>query len=145
MKVSNVQDLIDGNATTESSRDLVELALNDGIMQKLSWVTWPPGRFVFPWPFVLAEDLKAGAMNRGFSFELNPVVGVITMFDLVYGSTVQINTQSELHLQFETYKLHNPMGLFIINCKPYVCKQIEYKIESKGINPLKTGYFYEVT
>lgn len=144
-KPSNVQDLIDGNAETESARDSVELAMNDGVLQRLSWVTWPPGAFVYPWPFVLTDDLKVGEVNRGFSFELNPVKGVVTMSDLVYGSTVKVNTQSELQVQFETSKMYNPMSLFIIHCKPYICKQIEYKVDSKGIDPLKTGYFYEVT
>lgn len=144
-KPSNVQDLIDGNVSLESGRDIVELAMNDGVLQRWSWVTWPPGAFVYPWPFVLTDDLKAGEVNRGFSFELNPVKGVVTMYDLVYGSTVQVNTQSELQVQFETNKMYNPMSLFIIHCKPYICKQIEYKVESEGIYPLKTGYFYEVT
>lgn len=144
-KPSDVQDLIDGNTSTESARDIVELAINDGVMQRIPWVTWPPGAFVYPWPFVLTDDLKAGEVNRGFSFELNPVKGVVTMYDLVYGSTVKVSTQSELQVQFQTNKMYNPMSLFVIHCKPYICKQIEYKVDSKGIYPLKTGYFYEVT
>lgn len=144
-KPSNVQDLIEGNVSTESGRDIVELAMNDGVLQRIPWVTWPPGAFVYPWPFVLTDDLKAGDVNRGFSFELNRVDGTMTMYNLIYGSTVKVNTQSELHVQFITNKMYNPMSLFILHCKPYICKQIEYKIDSKGIYPLKTGYFYEVT
>lgn len=144
-KPSNVQDLIEGNAETKSDRDIIELAVNDGVLQKLPWVTWPPGAFLYPWPYVLIDDLIAGEKNRGFSFELNPVSGVITMYNLLYGSTMKINTESELHVKFITNRMYSPMSLFVIHNKPYICKQIEYKVDNKGIDSQKTGYFYETT
>lgn len=141
-KPSDVQDLIEGNSQTKSDRDIIELAMNDGERQSLSWVTWPPGNFKYPWGFVLTDDLIVGDKNRGFSFELNKVDGVMTMYDLIYGSTMQVNTEAELHIKFITNKMYSPMSLFIIRNKPYICKQIEYKITEKGIDPVKTGYFY---
>ncbi|WP_073347950.1 hypothetical protein [Bacteroides congonensis] len=144
-KPSDVQDLIEGNSQTKSDRDIIELAMNDGERQRLSWVTWPPGNFKYPWGFVLTDDLMAGDKNRGFSFELNKVDGVMTMYDLIYGSTMKVNTEAELHVKFVTNKMYSPMSLFIIRNKPYICKQIEYKVDNKGIDPQKTGYFYEAT
>lgn len=142
-KPSDVQDLIEGNVETKSSRDIVELAVNDGVLQKVPWITWPPGDFSYPWPYVLIDDPIVGEKNRGFSFELNPISGAVTMFDIVYGSTMKVNTESELHVKFMTNRIYNPMSLFVIHNKPYICKQIEYKIDSKGIDPEKIGYFYE--
>lgn len=144
-KPSDVQDLIEGNSQTKSDRDIIELAMNDGERQRLSWVTWPPGNFKYPWGFVLTDDLMAGDKNRGFSFELNKVDGVMTMYDLIYGSTMKVNTEAELHIKFVTNKMYSPMSLFIIRNKPYICKQIEYKVDNKGIDPQKNGYFYEAT
>ena len=33
-------------------------------------------------------------------------------------------------------------SIFIIKCKPYICKRIEYTIQKGGIAPLKKGFFY---
>lgn len=144
----DVQGLIEGDLNANPNRDIIELAINDGAMQKIKWNEaafrpWEP--FNYPWPFVLSDDLLNGEKNRGFSFELNQVDGIVTMHNLVFGSTMKINTQSELHVKFITNKMYSPMSLFIIRNKPYICKQIEYKVDNKGIDPQKTGYFYEAT
>lgn len=144
-KPSDVQGLIEGSMQIKSNRDKIELAINDGVMQKMEWFHGMGLYLSFPWPFVLIDDLLFGENNRGFSFELNKVDGVVTMHDLVYGSTIKVNTQSELHIKFVTDRIYSPMSLFIIHNKSYICKQIEYKVEDKGINRQKTGYFYEVT
>lgn len=143
-KPSDVQSLIEGNSQLKSDRDIIELAMNDGILHNVTWNA-SGIKITYPWGFVLPNDLILGEKNRGFSFELNKVSGVTTMADLVYDTTMEVNTQSELHVKFITNQLYSPMSLFIIRNKPYICKQIEYKITEKGIDPVKTGYFYEAT
>ena len=118
--------------------------MNDGVLQHVQKDDGSASQ-VFPWPFILTNDLLNGIKNRGFSFELNKVDGRTTMFDVVYNETTTVNTQCENVIQFITDKMYDPMSLFVIHNKAYLCKQIEYQLEGHGIKSVKTGYFYEAT
>lgn len=39
----------------------------------------------------------------------------------------------------------DPTRLYLINGKRYVCQKIELRLEEDRVNPLKTGYFYEIS
>lgn len=140
----NIQDLIEGGAVEISKNTHIEVAMNDG---RLQYVQKDDGSAsqLYPWPFVLTNDLLNGNHNRGFSFELNKVDERTTMFDTIYNKTTKVNTQCEIVIKFITDKMYDPMNLFVIHNKKYICKQIEYKITERGIDPVKTGYFYEAT
>ena len=140
----SVQDLIEGTAESPSKNTRIEVAMNDGVLQHVQKDDGSASQ-VFPWPFILTNDLLNGIKNRGFSFELNKVDGRTTMFDVVYNETTTVNTQCENVIQFITDKMYDPMSLFVIHNKAYLCKQIEYQLEGHGIKSVKTGYFYEAT
>lgn len=140
----NIQDLIEGGAAEVSKNTRIEVAMNDGRLQYVQKDDGSASQH-YPWPFVLTNDLLNGNQNRGFSFELNKVDGRNTMYNAIYNETTKINTQCEIVIKFITDKLYDPMSRFIIHNKAYICKQIEYKITENGIDPLKTGYFYEAT
>ena len=38
----------------------------------------------------------------------------------------------------------NPNNVFLINGRKYLCLKIELNVDKQGIQPLKTGYFYEI-
>lgn len=136
------QAAIDGEISTEATKDKLELAMNDA---KFQTVKTDDGKstYKFPWPFVLTKDLLYGDVNRGFSFELNNVTGRTTMYNTVFGTKTKVNTQSELYIKFLTDKMFDPMQRFIINNKQYLCKQLEYQVDAQGILKEKSGYFYE--
>lgn len=140
----NVQDMIEGTTVSETTKDILEIAMNDGTFQPVHKDDGSASSS-FPWPFVLTSDLLNGIQNRGFSFELNNIAGRTTMYNIVFGTVMKINTQCEIVIKFITNQIHDTMKRFIISNKPYICKQIEYKIDDKGIEPEKTGYFYVVT
>lgn len=140
----SVEDLIEGTIESSSKNSLIEVAMNDGLLQHVQKDDGTASQ-VFPWGFVLTNDLLNGAKNRGFSFELNKIEGRNTMYDVVFNETTKINTQCENVIEFITNKVYDTMSLFVIHNKPYICKQIEYKIDNKGIKSLKTGHFYEAT
>lgn len=139
----SVQELIEGTTESPSKNTFIEVAMNDGVLQRVKNDSETAFQ-VYPWPFILTNDLLNGTNNRGFSFELNKVDGRTTMYDAVYNATTKINTQCENVIQYISNKMYDPMSLFIIRNKPYICKQIEYKVNSKGVDPQRTGYFYEV-
>lgn len=136
----DVQGFIEGDLQIKSGRDIIELAINNGEFVQIG----ESSGNTYPWCFVLSDDLRDGEKYTGFSLELNKVDGIVTMYDIVYGAAMKVNTQSELHIQFITDKIFDAMSLFVIRNKPYICKQIEYKINGVGIEPLKMGYFYEI-
>lgn len=141
-QVQSLQDMIEGSKTETSERNsIMEVAMNDGIFQN---VTSPAGvKTTFPWPFVLTDDLIRGSYNRGFSFELNKVDGRKTMYDAVFGQLNTLNTKSEYCIKFVTKKMPDVMKRFVINNRAFIAEKIEYKIDAKGVNEEKTGYFYE--
>lgn len=139
----NIQDMIEGNTINETTKDVLEVAMNDGVFQPVQKDDGSVSSS-FPWPFVLTDDPLNGSRNRGFSFELNKIAGRTTMYDMVFGSVMKINTQNEIVIKFITDQIYDTMKRFIMGNKPYICKQIEYKIDDKGIDPEKTGYFFEV-
>jgi hypothetical protein len=142
-KETNIQNLIEGTtSTSDSENGIMEIAMNDGIFQPIKTDDGKSSS-TFPWPFVLTSDLLNGEKNRGFSFELNEIKGRTTMYDTVFGAVMQVNTVSEIAINFITDNMYDTMSRFIIRNKAYLCEKIEYKIDAKGIAKEKTGYFYE--
>jgi hypothetical protein len=141
-KIGTLQEEIE-NITSKNSNDTLEVALNDGALQPIKCDSVPEKDRLFPWPFVLTNDLVNGEVHRGFSYELNKISSRPNMYSLVYGKLNNINTKSEIVYKIISDKMFDPMKRYVINNKPYICEKIEYKITDKGIDKEKTGYFYE--
>jgi len=131
------------NTTSTDTKDVLEVAMNDGVWQPIKSGNQVVVGKSFPWPFILVNDLVNGEVHRGFSYELNKISSRPNMYSFVYGKLNTINTKSEIVYKIVTGKMLDPMKRYIINNKPYICEKIEYKITDKGIDKEKTGYFYE--
>ncbi len=131
------------NTTSTDTKDVLEVAMNDGVWQPIKSGNQVVVGKSFPWPFILVNDLVNGEVHRGFSYELNKISSRPNMYSFVYGKLNTINTKSEIVYKIVTDKMLDPMKRYIINNKPYICEKIEYKITDKGIDKEKTGYFYE--
>lgn len=138
-----LQEEIESTTSTDTI-DILEVAMNDGIMQPIKSDRQEIKGDKFPWPFVLTHDLVNGEVHRGFSYELNKISSRPNMYSLVYGKLNNINTKSEIVYKIISDKMFDPMKRYIINNKSYICEKLEYKITDKGIDKEKTGYFYEV-
>jgi len=131
------------NTTSTDTKDVLEVAMNDGVWQPIKSGNQVVVGKSFPWPFIMVNDLVNGEVHRGFSYELNKISSRPNMYSFVYGKLNTINTKSEIVYKIVTGKMLDPMKRYIINNKPYICEKIEYKITDKGIDKEKTGYFYE--
>lgn len=55
------------------------------------------------------------------------------------------DTATKLTIDFLDTDPYDPTLPFIIRGRRYVCEKIEYAIDDRGIQPLRRGYFYEIT
>lgn len=62
----------------------------------------------------------------------------------LHDNAYNINTRSELIIDFECPAPVSANHIFVFRNKRYVCKKIEYSVTYKGVNPVARGYFYEL-
>ena len=62
----------------------------------------------------------------------------------LHDNAYNINTRSELIIDFECLAPVSANHIFVFKNKRYVCKKIEYSVTYKGVNPVARGYFYEL-
>lgn len=58
--------------------------------------------------------------------------------------TSRINGKNQRCIKFLCNDIPDPTRIFIFHNKRYVCEKIEIQITEKGIDQVKTGYFYEI-
>jgi hypothetical protein len=64
------------------------------------------------------------------------------LFNQVYKSKRSIDTTLEYHFKFIADRIYELNNIFLICNKKYYCKEIHYKISSKGIDKIAEGIFY---
>lgn len=55
-----------------------------------------------------------------------------------------VDKNNEIEIQFITEEIPDPAYIYTFHNKRYICAKIEMEVTEKGIDPLKTGYFYEL-
>lgn len=79
------------------------------------------------------------------SLSLNPIDGVRTLASAaVGGDAVRINATVRHCFRFVADRIPDPRSLFLIRNRRFVCDKLEAQITADGLNPLLTGYFYEL-
>ena len=59
-------------------------------------------------------------------------------------SKSRIDGKNQRCIKFLSDEIPDPTRIFIFHNKRYVCEKIEIQITEKGIDQVKTGYFYEI-
>ena len=59
-------------------------------------------------------------------------------------ATPQIEFRSQRRFQFTDRQPGDVTKIHLIHGRPYACQKIELTIDEHGLQPLKTGYFYEI-
>ena len=85
--------------------------------------------------------------NLPYSFRIynNGASSIATVS--TYGESTQIGLDFRTQHTFKFLATTPPdvSQVFLIKGKKYLCEKVEYDITDDGINPLMTGYFYEIT
>lgn len=55
-----------------------------------------------------------------------------------------IDTRCQHQVRFTDRGDFDPMAVYLIRGRRYACLKLEYTIDEQGVQPLKTGYFYEI-
>ena len=67
-----------------------------------------------------------------------------SMVSALTPTNIEIDTRVVKTITYLDDKV-DPTRLYIINGKRYSCQKIELRLEEDRVNPLKTGYFYEIS
>lgn len=61
----------------------------------------------------------------------------------IHAENVNIDTRVVRQFSF-TDNLTNPNLIYLINGRKYACQKIELTVDENGVQPIKTGFFYEI-
>ena len=78
------------------------------------------------------------------SFALSKVPDGTVYVGQFHTGTSRINGKNQRCIKFLCNDIPDPTRIFIFHNKRYVCEKIEIQITEKGIDQVKTGYFYEI-
>lgn len=76
------------------------------------------------------------------SLALCEVEGADTLGNLM--SSIKADTENLVCFRFVTDDIPSPRAIFVFHNKRYICEKIEIEVGNNGIDPVKTGYFYEL-
>lgn len=81
--------------------------------------------------------------NISFAFDKTPA-GVVNAGQFHIGSS-RINGKNQRCIKFLCDEIPDPTRIYIFHNKRYVCEKIEIQVTERGVDQVKTGYFYEIT
>lgn len=87
---------------------------------------------------------KNGALHSPWSLSLNKCEATHYLGQL-HQNGFTFNLGAKYCISFLSKEMPDPTKIFIIRNKRYGCEKIEAQIDSKGMQQLMTGYFYEMT
>ena len=102
--------------------------------------TWNIGEY--QWPGTDGPFEGSPQTPEAGPFDLNRTDGK-TIATLWQGGGI-INSRTEHACQFAHRGAIDPTRMFIIHSRRYACNKLELTIDENGLQPLATGYFYEI-
>ena len=130
------------NEETESL-DFIEVAHNDGTSHYGLTDSGIKCQYWFGKTFCgVMGNVRLNALE--FDFGLVPTGGT-NIFSLCHSGLLQIDKTAKRCIRFLHHGSIDPKQLFIIRGKRFICEKIERQVDAKGMQPLVTGYFYEVS
>ena len=102
--------------------------------------TWNIGEY--QWPGTDGPFDGSPQTPEAGPFDLNRTDGK-TIATLWQGGGI-INSRTEHACQFAHRGAIDPTRMFIIHSRRYACNKLELTIDENGLQPLATGYFYEI-
>lgn len=99
--------------------------------------------YFFPWPIYFTND-EEGDLLEHCPFALRETRSPSIAADAWQG--IDIKTAVEHTVQFaDQAAALDPTATYLISGRRFICHKLEVEITDRGIAPLKTGYFYELT
>ena len=87
-------------------------------------------------------------IDNGFkdkiSFALDRVPEGVVHIGQLHAADSRINGKNQRCIKFISDDIPDPTKIFMFKNKRFVCEKIELQLDEKGIESVKTGYFYEI-
>lgn len=97
---------------------------------------------IYQWPATDGPFEGAPQTPEAGPFDLHRTDGR-SIADLWKGAA-KINTRTEHMVQFAHKGNIDPTRMFLIHSRRYACNKLELTIDEDGLQPIATGYFYEI-
>ena len=125
-----------GVATNTQNPDRIELFFNDEITC--------PGQgngdaYLDPFADGTVQD-----GHRWWSLSFYPEAIATLYIGQLHFEKRLYNTDIKFCFKFMSDEIPNARSIFFVNGKKYICEKIETDLDNEAINPLMTGYFYEM-
>ena len=150
----DIEALIEGEQDLPSKEDLPDL-MYIGVIPAACTYNQSPIKHYWPRPVHLHNwRVKATGIDPGNSvqqrefLELNKTTSEWTdksLFTEALDAATTIDTTVKHCIKFVSEKVIQPSGTFLIHGQRFACEKLEYSINSKGVAPLVTGYFYRLS
>lgn len=163
--VQDVLELGESLPSGESDDSQMEIFFVTGVKTKIigevtvmeEWITGsvfslfgspePPSTIYVSTPFTDYRHAVFDAMVQRYSLALNPMAGIKSIGGF-HNKGVRIkrniNGNNEICIKFLFDGKPDPCKLYNIRNRKFVCSRIEMNVNDKGIDRVKTGYFYEM-
>ena len=153
---STIQEYVEGDAdiTKPEKEDRMQVIFVDDIEQdSICTASATPGRsgvqvgdvtpVLMPFTDFLYKRNHGGNSHRQWSLSLNPTAAEHYLGEL-HQNAYSFNMKAKYCVKFLADEIPAPTHVFIIRNKRFACEKIEAQIDDRGLQPLMTGYFYEM-
>lgn len=147
--ITNSDAIEDVEAVINGNEELPEKNNNDIMYVALSYDHINTGAGIISYPLGVVHPLSTTAPfslfnNIGHSLSINNIPGLKTLYSEVIDKEPKIIRNKKYCIRFISNKKITPDGVYIIRNRKFVCEKLEYSINTRGMEKLVTGYFYEI-
>ena len=142
---STLAELIREGVSESSSKAGLTLAFYTGLTEIYRY----NGEYcMFPVPYIDEYKVNESTPDNFNGYSKTNSVGASlrlqTLNELIYQSTYDIDYNHGIKLSSYDPNVYDPMAVFEIRHKRYVCKEIEYTLDANGRKGAWTGTFYPI-
>ncbi len=147
--ITNSDAIEDMEAVINGNEELPEKNNNDIMYVALSYDHINTGAGIISYPLGVVHPLSTTAPfslfnNIEHSLSINNIPGLKTLYSEVIDKEPKIIRNKKYCIRFISNKKITPDGVYIIRNRKFVCEKLEYSINTRGMEKLVTGYFYEI-
>lgn len=140
----SINDAINDTEVDRNKRDIIEVGINLGIKQDITYKEQPAYAYSVPTVWGIPYALDSLGRYQDLSilrhFRLNESGSETIAARLNSGP--KADTRTKICVSFLDH-VTQAESYFLINNKKYICEKIEYSISDTGVDKIKKGYFFE--
>ncbi|HAT62244.1 MAG TPA: hypothetical protein DCS83_06815 [Prevotella sp.] len=148
----SVQDAMNGSSKEETTADeKMQVAFQSSVLYNYTKNCRavseddPKNNILMPFVFSDSRLMNDICGNKddddGISLSLEALPESIGSLD---ESNYTIDKNNQITIQFLSDNIPDPSNVYLFRGKKYICEKIEVTVNNRGVDKIKTGYFYEL-